>query len=325
MQDVAECAGVSPMSVSNVLRGRAASARIRTAVMQAVEALNYTPNTAARQLASASTVTIGLLHGDSAHSFFGELMLGALTASTHLGVQVLLQYAPFDDAGSAWDALDILRMRGAQGIILPPIFCESLSQDNRLADFPLPLIGVCPQFEPDKVSCVLTDEFAAARDMVSLLINKGHRRIGTVVHQHGGREAGYFEALRNHGIEIDMDLVVEGGENLDCTARATHRLLDLPQPPTAIFANNDDLAATVLAVGHLRGLKIPDDLAVAGFDDNAIAARVWPPLTSVRRPIAQMAALAVEQIVEQIRSDSSAKRQATYVGYEMVLRASTGD
>jgi LacI family transcriptional regulator len=333
MQQVARRAGVSAMSVSNVLNGRKVSPETRAAVLRAVEELNYTPNPAARQLASASALAVGVLHGGFEHAFFSTLLVGALNAASRLGVQLLPQQVDFADPESSWTAIDVLRGRGARAILLPPFVAESLADDPRIAGLDLPAIGVATGRELARLSCVRIDEFAAARDMTGLLLDKGRRRIGVLgppqqLSIAAARLGGHWEALRLRGLAGDPALVVDGGLSFETALAAAHRLLDLAPAPDAIFACNDDMAAAALTAAHMRGLRVPEDLAVTGFDDGPLATRVWPPLTTVRQPIAEMAGLALEKLVRQARQGAGrapSRPTVTYLAYEIVRRASTGD
>jgi LacI family transcriptional regulator len=333
MQQVAEHAGVSAMTVSNVLNGRKVSPETRTAVLRAVDALHYVPNPAARQLASAQSLAVGLLHGGFEHAFFSAILVGALNAATRLGVQLLLEQVDFADPETGWAAIDALRGRGARAVLLPPVLCEALAADPRIAQVELPLMGVATGLPLTSVSCVRIDEQAAAREITGLLVAKGHRRIGYIgppvrLSISTGRRGGYLEALAAGGLAADPALMVEDVLSFEAALAAAQHLLDLPDPPTAIFASNDDMAAAALTAAHMRGLATPGALAVAGFDDGPLATKVWPPLTTVRQPAAEMAGLAVEKLTQQARrgiDNRQARKTTTYLDYAVVRRASTGD
>jgi LacI family transcriptional regulator len=138
------------------------------------------------------------------------------------------------------------------------------------------------------------------------LLDLGHRRIG-FINGHpnqtatGQRFHGYVEAMTEAGLSVDADQVAQGYFTYRSGLEAAEKLLDSGRP-TAIFASNDDMAAAAMAVAHRRGLDVPSDLAVTGFDDTPLAATVWPALTTVHQPIAEMAREAVRLVVEQIRS-----------------------
>ncbi|MFT3966711.1 MAG: LacI family DNA-binding transcriptional regulator [Sphingobium sp.] len=330
---VAAHAGVSPMSVSNVLNGRAASARTRERVHAAIDELGYVPNRAARQLASADPMFIGLVHANDEHPISAALLTGALTAASRLGVQLLLQPIIFPEIESGWAVVQALRARGAEAILLPPVFGEDMA--NGLApgslDFPMLCVGAADAMP--NVSTVRMDEFTAAREVTARLIVKGHRRIGFIrvperFPIHHTRGGGYLAALEEHGIAVDPDLIVEGEFWFQEGLNAAARLLGLSDPPTAIFASNDEMAMGVLAAAHMRGIAVPEALAIVGFEDNYFARNVWPALSSVKVPMAAMAERAMEMLVQHIRTGSNKETPAvtsTVIGHEIRWRASTGD
>lgn len=292
IRTVARHAGVSAMTVSNVLNGRKVTPETREAVRRAIAELNYTPNTAARQLASASTVAIGVLHASFEHSFFSELLVGALNAAAQEGAQILLHPVDVGDAASAWDAVRALRDRGANAILLPSYVAESMARSGELEESDLPLAAIAPGEALAGIASVRIDEIAAAREITAVLLAKGRRRIGFIGPPEGlglppARREGYLAALQAHGVAPDPALMVAGGRTLTASIAAADALLDLKDRPDAIFAWNDDFAASALTAAHRRGLDVPGDLAVAGFDDSPLASKVWPPsspsTTSPRR------------------------------------------
>lgn len=332
MATVAQRAGVSMMTVSNYINGRNLKPPVRQAVALAIQELNYTPNIAARALASASSPCIGLVHNTVASPYLSAALFSALEATSRLGVQLLLEKIEGEGVEAAFIAMNALIDRGANALLIPPPVCEDLSRDSGLAQFTLPMLGLSPGSELSTLSSVRIDDFAAARDMVTLLISKGHNRIGFIQAPpnhivHITRRDGYLSALKTFGIEIDPMLIAAGDMRFDSGLVASEQLLSLAHPPTAIFASSDDMAAAVISVAHRRNLRIPEDLAVAGFDDSPLATKVWPPLTSVRQPISEIAGLAVEKLAAAVRAPQPPDRSVTtvYEPYQIIRRASTGD
>jgi LacI family transcriptional regulator len=170
---------------------------------------------------------------------------------------------------------------------------------------------------------------AAARDMTDYLIGLGHRRIGFIrgAKNHiisKTRHDGYRLAHEQHGVEIDPDLVVDGDLTFDSGLGAAEQLLALDRPPTAIFASNDDMAAAVVSVAHRRNIRVPEQLSVAGFDDSPISRKIWPALTTIRQPIVDMTAIAVESLIDMLGNPQMKTRPATiYVDYSLITRGST--
>lgn len=304
ISDVAARAGVSAMTVSRVMNNRGAvKPETREAVLRAVEALGYAPNVAARSLALGGLDRIGLIWSNPSAGYLSEFLLGALEGVRNYGGQLLVEQCD-DDAESEVAAVRRLAAGGAKGLVLPPPHGESvaaLAEADRLG---LKVVVVAAgSFRPEAPSetlAVRIDDRAAAAAMARRLLDLGHRRIGLITG--AANQSASAERLIGFQSEIDAcpgaEAVIEAG---DFTYRsgleAAGRLLDRPQPPTAVFASNDDMALGAVAVAHQRGLDVPRDLTVVGFDDIPMATAVWPPLTTVRQPVARMAAEAVALLV----------------------------
>ena len=330
MHAVAVRAGVSPMSVSNVINGHNVRPATREAVLRAIDELNYKPNIAARALASASTTRIGLLYNSPESAFVSALLVGALDAATRFGAQLLIRR--FEEKRALADILFDMVQGGANALILPAPYCEVASGTALVDRLKVPVIALCSGDELPDMSSVRVDDVAAARDMTNYLIGLGHRRIGFVrgAQTHIVRRTrfeGYRLALSAHGIEVDPDLVVDGDLTFESGLAATEQLLSLRRPPTAIFASNDDMAAAVISVAHRRDIRVPDQLSVVGFDDSPISRKIWPPLTTIRQPIVDMTAMAVESVIEMLgdsRVASSTSNFTTYADFSLVIRGSSG-
>jgi LacI family transcriptional regulator len=216
-------------------------------------------------------------------------------------------------------------------ILLPPL-CDfgPLKQLLRENGVGCVLISPC---SPDPLNpAVVMDDRTAAREITGRLIELGHRRIGHIVgdpdHAASGlRRAGFIDAFISRGLpRPDPDLIVQGDFRFKKGREAAEKLLALPEPPTAVFAANDDTAAAVCMVAHSLGLDIPQDLSVAGFDDSPIASAIWPSLTTVRQPFAAMAATALKALTHADAHQAREGRTApSYLEqYDVAMRESTG-
>lgn len=304
--DVADRAGVSPMTVSRVIN---ADANVREATRAAVNAaiaeLNYAPSRAARSLAGAVQLRIGMLYSNPSAAYLSEFLVGSLDQAGRSDLQLVV--GKCDARGEGLEAVTRLVRSGIDGVILPPPLCESAPIRDSLLAANVPMVAVATGQVPDRMSSVRIDDFDAARAMTAHLVELGHARIGFVtgdpnVSASAARAEGYRAALTAAGIAFDPTLVVPGLFTYRSGLDAAERLLDRADPPTAIFASNDDMAAAAVAVAHRRGLDVPGDLTVCGFDDSAIATTIWPELTTIRQPIADMSRAAVELLVDAIRA-----------------------
>ena len=303
IHDVARHAGVSPMTVSRVINGeKNVRDSTRETVAAAIRDLNYAPNPAARSLAGAELIRIGLLYSNPSAAYLSEFLVGGLEQSSRNNIQLIVEKC---DEGAEEAAAAKLVASGVDGIILPPPLCDSRVLLESLARSHTPAVAVATGRPDAHVSAVRIDDHKAAFAMTRHLLGLGHRRIGFIKgHPNqtasGQRHEGYLAALAEAGVAVDEALIAQGYFTYRSGMEAAERLLDAG--PTAIFASNDDMAAATVAVAHRRGLDVPRDLTVCGFDDSALATTIWPELTTVRQPIAEMSREAVDLLAAEIRA-----------------------
>lgn len=305
IHDVAKHAGVSPMTVSRVVNGEGnVRETTRAKVAASIEMLRYSPNLAARSLASADTVRIALLYSNPSAAYLSELLVGSLEQSSQSGCQLLIERC--DDVQSDGEIIERLTRAGADGLILSPPLCESLTALEALEVTRIPAVVVASGKPAPTISAVGINDFEAAREMTQHLTALGHRDIafikGHPEHTSSGeRYRGFLSAMEEVGVTIPDHRIAQGYFTYRSGIQAAETLLAGDDRPTAIFASNDDMAAAAVSVAHRLGLNVPGDVTVAGFDDTTLATTAWPELTTVRQPIADMARAAVILLLEQIR------------------------
>jgi LacI family transcriptional regulator len=304
IHDVARHAGVSPMTVSRVINSESnVREDTRARVAASVKALRYSPNQAARSLASADAMHIGILYSNPSAAYLSEFLLGSLDQSSLSGCQLVIEQS--DRVESERGAIKRLVKGGVDGVVLPAPLCDSEEWLKAVADAGIPAVLVASGRPAPDISAVSINDFEASRAMTRYLLSLGHRRIG-FINGHPGQTAssqrfrGYMEGMTEAGLDVGADQVVQGYFTYRSGLDAAEKLL-ATWNPTAIFASNDDMAAAAMAVAHRKGLDVPGDLAIVGFDDTPLATTVWPELTTVRQPIADMAREAVRMLIEQIR------------------------
>lgn len=313
INDVAIAAGCSPMTVSRVINGNAkVSDTARQAVNDAIQRLNYSPNRAARSLAGGEQIRIALLFDNPSASYLSEFLMGALAEASRLDVQLIVQSC--DNLTAAKSLIRHLAEGGIQGFILPPPLCDDQTVLDLVAELDAIAIAVGPGKATGSQGAVLIDDFQAAYDMTRHIIGLGHERIGFIIGNPeqvaaDRRLKGYVEAMRDAGLPIDDRLIVQGRFTYRSGMDGAEKLLSVDPRPTAIFASNDDMAAATVAVAHRRHLDVPNDITVCGFDDTDMASSIWPELTTIRQPIREMTAWAVDAVTGLIR----AKRQGKEV------------
>jgi LacI family transcriptional regulator len=326
--DVAKHAGVSSMTVSRVLNGqRYVSDATRARVQESIAALNFSPNLAASNLRSA--LKIGLLYSNPSSSNLGEFLMGAFQQSNESGCQLLIEPG-FGHANPIVPIAKLIDL-GVDGVILPPPLCDDAGVLNHLSGLDVPALGFATAQPKPGFSAVLIDDFAGASLMVKHLYDLGHRDIGFIrgdpLHSTAvRREQGFRDAMEKHGLEVREDRVAQGYFTYRSGLDAARILLNRPDPPSAIFASNDDMAAATSAVAHGRGLRIPADLSIAGFDDTSLATSVWPEMTTIRQPIGLMASSAVNIMADYIRQRRAGERapiEHHLIDFTLIERAST--
>jgi LacI family transcriptional regulator len=331
IHDVARHAGVSPMTVSRVINSETnVREETRARVNTSIKALRYSPNLAARSLASADTVHIGILYANSTAAYLSELLLGSLEQSGLSGCQLVLEQC--EDLESERKAVQRLIAGGVNGVILPAPLCDSEDALKTVTSAGIPTVLVTSGRPAPGFSAVSINDFEAAREMTRHLLGLGHRRIA-FINGHPGHTAsgqrfrGYMEGMTEAGLSVGADQVAQGFFTYRSGLEAAERLLTNGFNPTAVFACNDDMAAATMAIAHRKGLDVPGDIAIAGFDDTPLATMIWPELTTVRRPISDMAREAVRLLIGQVRAKRGGAPQPvkhTMLSFTLVKRESTG-
>lgn len=307
--DVAERAGVSPMTVSRVINDEASvRPTTRARVEEAIAALNYAPNRAARSLAGIGPISIALLYSNPSEAYLSAFLVGSLDEASNSDVQLIVEKCELGD-----HELEVARHMidaGVDGIVLPSPLCDSADLIDLIASEGIPAVVVGSGTPSPKLHAVSIDEYAAAYDMTRHIISLGHSRIGFIIgnpaqNASQRRFEGYRQALKDAGLAIDPKLVTQGYFTYRSGLKCAAQLIDLADRPTAIFASNDDMAAATVAVAHQRGLDVPGDLTVCGFDDTNLATAIWPELTTIHQPIADMSRAAIKLLTAEVRRQRS--------------------
>ncbi|HEX8667444.1 MAG TPA: LacI family DNA-binding transcriptional regulator [Allosphingosinicella sp.] len=308
IEDVARAAGVSAMTVSRVINGgKNVRESTRDAVLEAIRQLNFTPNTAARNLAAGEATHIGLLYANPSAAYLTQFLIGGLEAARRAGCHLVIESCESDVADEQADVTRRFVGGEVEGVILPPPLSESEAIMRELSALGIPVVTVAMGIPHEACPNVRIDDFAAAAEMTRHLLNLGHRNIGFIkghpnhIASHD-RAAGFAAALREAGVDAGQAPIEQGYFTYRSGLEATERLLARPDRPSAIFASNDDMAAAAVSVAHRKGLAVPGDLSVVGFDDTALATNVWPELTTVKQPISAMAETALDMLLGELRA-----------------------
>jgi LacI family transcriptional regulator len=302
IRDIADLAGVSIATVSRVLNDRPdVSPETRETVLQVVREHGFSTNRGARGLSSGRTGMIGLTLPLVADAYFGPILSGAAEALYERDLRIVLA-ATLHEHDREVSLVERL-MRGTTDGAILMLPEESEAELVSLQRQGFPFVVVDPREPPPEgIPCVAAMHAAGAKQATEHLLGLGHRRIGAIAGSPGWyateeRLAGFRAALAGAGILLDPELVVHSDWRLPWGTAAAHRLLELADPPTAIFGFNDNVAIGALHAAYERGLRVPDDLSVVGFDDTNQAVIVTPRLTSVAQPLAELGRMGVSLLV----------------------------
>lgn len=327
IRDVARAASVSVATVSRVLNGKEPVAEeTRKRIRAVVERLHYSPHAAARSLITRRTNTLGVLLPDVYGEFFSEVIRGIDSCARQRGYHLLVSGSHSD--GSEIEAV----LRAARGrvdgwIVMSPELDARILKRNLTDGLPAVLLnGVA---DGDPFDSIGVDNYGGAFAMVSHLISLGHRRIAHLAGPVGNRDAserlrGYRDAMRSIASRPSREMEMAGDFREEAGVAAGHRLLTWKNPPTAVFAANDAMAIGLLTAFQEGRLRVPQDLAVAGFDDIPIARFATPPLSTVRVPIAELGAQATRLLLRALAGPKSPVRCHETLPTTLVLRASCG-
>jgi LacI family transcriptional regulator len=303
INDIARLSGVSKKTVSRVInRSPLLNEETRKRVDAIIRETGYVPNPQARALALRRNFLIGLVHDNPNAQMVLGMQQGILSVLQGTEYELIVRPVDRGSRSLVADVRAFLERQRLHGVVLlPPI-----SEDNGLAalcdELGCRYVRMGSAELDDAAQMVASNDREAVREAVSYLTGFGHRRIGIITGPQGFRSAherreGFAEALAAAGITPDPALAVEGNYRFESGLEAGRQLLAQSPRPTAIFASNDEMAAGALHAARSLGLDVPADLSIIGFDDTAIAAHIWPPLTTVRWPIVEMGKAAARKLL----------------------------
>ena len=326
IDDVAKLAGVSIKTVSRVVnREPNVRRQTRDKVQQAIAELNYRPNKAAQNLASDHSRLIVLIYDDpSAYEipsagFIIRMQEGALRACHNANYELLIHPCRYRSTHVAEELRTLIEQVRPDGIVLAAPLSNVPEIVTAIEATGTPLVRVSPGKTNGSLASVATNDHDVSAEMTRYLASLGHERIA-FIKGHPGHKAvgnrflGYQDGLEQSGLSLDEELIVDGDNSIRSGEAAAMQLLKLSDPPTAIFAANDDMAAGVVRVADRLGIKVPDQLSVAGCDDIALAQQVYPALTTIHQPLTEMAEAAVLMLIESWRNKGDAGQSMVVPG-----------
>jgi LacI family transcriptional regulator len=330
VHDVARRAGVSTSTVSHVVNNtRFVSDELRKRVLSAMHELEYTPNAAARMLSLRRSHTIGVIVSDIRNPFFASVARGVEDVAQEQGYTLVLCNSD-ENALRETACLNALETRAVDGVLLASagVADEHLA---RLVRAGYPIVLVDRDLPELGAPAVLLNNEGAAYSAVWHLITRGHKRIAMLsgraaISTTTERVAGYRRALNEARIEVDDRLIVSGASTSEGGAIAANAVLDLDEPPSAIFSGNNLMSIGAVQTIVNRGLLVPDDMALVGFDDFPFP---WsdafrPRLTTVAQPTYELGRRAAELLVQRLKGSRSASAERVVLDGKLVVRESSG-
>lgn len=327
--DVARLAGVSMKTVSRVLNNEPnVTDKTRKRVQAAAAELRYHPNLSARGLASSRKYMLALLYDNPSAEYIASIQAGATEACRKRGFHLVVEPIRVPN-GEINAELEVLLQRlPVDGVILTPPLADMSALMDVFDAVDIPYVPIAPsENSRPNVASVSMDDTAAALEMTQYLISIGHKDIGFIV-GHADHSAsalrlqGFKDAMRDAGLTVPDSLIMQGDFSFASGKACAQKLLSGAIRPTAIFASNDDMAAAVLSVAGKKGIAVPGELSVAGFDDTALAAVVWPPLTTIRQPIHEMGARAARLLINGATKNGE-DVPPLMLEHNIIVRAST--
>lgn len=299
----------------------------RQLVCAAIEQIGYLPNEAARRLAGARQIHIAMLYAKPS-AYIAEFLFGGLEQVRKHNAQFIIEKC--GQISKAASEIERIVSDGADGLLIAP----PLADADPVLDFvqanEIPAVVVSSSHVRDSVCAVGIDAYEAAHEMTRHFISLGHEKIGFIVGhpKHATserRQAGYRDSMTEAGLEYPAEYIAQGDFTWRSGLDAAEQLLSLRSPPSAIFASNDDMAAATIAVAHRHGLDVPADLSVCGFDDTPLATAVWPQLTTIHIPIAELSRAAADLLVRAIRAQHAGEAHSprhVVLDYTLIRRQS---
>lgn len=324
---MAQLSGISKTTVSRVINNKGyVSEEKKALVLKAMEELEYHPNLSARRLRGQLTTTIGVIVPKITNPFFSYLVDAIEEAAYEKGYQVLI-FQSNEDPKKELAFLNLLKTKQVDGVIMTAVENQWSKVKSFIKHGPIVLCNV--YIDKSKVPTVRLNQYKGTYDGIKHLIERGHRRIayctgGFFKKEGKGKERnqGYQKALEEAGILINPNWVFINQHSIEDGQQLLRKILEMKERPTAVFTGSDEVASGMIAEASAHGIRIPDDLAIMGFDDQPIARVVSPKLTTIKQPVDQLGEKAVEIIIEKLNNVESLDEYYE-LPIELIIRQST--
>jgi len=330
INDVAKFAEVSIKTVSRVMNNEPSVRQpTRDKVLAAVAELNYQPNSAARNLASSKSFSIAYVYDNPNAYYVINMQNGILQACKKQGFELLIHPCNAKSSNIIDEVSSMIKRSRIAGLVLTPPFSEMPEFVKKIAEADVEIVRIMSGDQaPDQLTpCIMINDFAAAQQITKHLIELGHTNIafisGGAEHKSSSeRLKGFKQALLDHHIALNEQYIIPGEYAFESGVQGAKTLMAMAQPPTAIFSCNDEIAAGALFAARLMDIKIPQQLAIAGFENSPFSRQTWPTLTTAHQPNQVIAEQAANLLIAHIRHKQDQQIITQYTP-ELVIRAST--
>jgi LacI family transcriptional regulator, galactose operon repressor len=328
--DIAKMAGVSKKTVSRVINHSGlVREETRDKILRIVEKHGYQPDPQARALALRRSTLVALISNQPNPQYIVDIQGGILEGMAGTPYQLVIRPCDRSSPTLHDDICDIVQHQKLFGVILTPSISEDDELIGRLRQIACPYVRIAAVSLDSPDNMIETHDYVGAAEAARHIAALGHRR---VAHIHGPdtflsageRLRGFRVGLAEFGMKVEERYLLKGGYTFESGLECGKLLLAMPEPPTAIFAGNDEMAVGVYQAVRQAGLRIPEDVSIVGFDDSPMATRIWPTLTTVRLPIVHMGRIAVQLLVSNHDRMAMEPPTATSVMPSLVVRESTG-
>ncbi len=331
INDVAKYAGVSIKTVSRVTN-KEPSVRQATIdkVNQAIAALNYQPNIAARNLAGTKSYVIAFVYDNPNAYYVIDMQNGILSSCKQRGYDLLIHPCDAKSDEISQELIEMVKHARLSGLVLTPPLSEDPkvleALDKINANYVRIIAGEKPPAQSDSLSVLVNDK-SGALSITQHLIDLGHKKIAFISgDQHHestkARLAGFKQAMKTNNLPINDQLIINGNYSFESGVDGAKALLEYSDRPTAIVACNDEIAAGALFAARLEGLSIPSELSIVGFEDSPFSRQTWPKLTTVHQPNGKIAQTATELLIANLNTSESDLKSQVFIP-EPILRDSS--
>lgn len=309
IRNVAEMAGVSIKTVSRILNNEPyVTEETQKKVRDAIQKLGYVASMSARRLASGQSFTIGLIFHNASWHYIQNVQLGVMETAKTSGYSMLLHPCDINNPAHVQDIMNLVHQKQVDGFIFTPPADNSQELIQKLKRIKFPFVRLTPMDRESQLPFVAATDRLGAFNMTDYLVQLGHRRIAYIIGPQEQRAAhdrfaGYKDAIFKAGLVFDPQITIRGDDHFESGYAAAEKLISLDNRPTAVFCNNDEMAAGVISAVFELGMKVPRDVSVAGFDNIPLSKQIWPPLTTVDQPIAKISETATKHLLALLHGE----------------------